>query len=105
MALAAETGEDFGRAEATERCKISKMVALRLARGRSKLLVNNKGVECWHGGAAVKYNGNTTNPAADLAEWRKGMKMEIELLTKSWTAKQASLGDVGIQVVPHRKIH
>ena len=34
-------------------------------------LVNNKGVECWHRGAAVKHSGNTTNLAADMTKaWK-----------------------------------
>ena len=65
-------------------------------------LGNNKEVECWHYEAAVKDSGNTTNLAADLVKWHKGMK--IELPTKSCTAKQVSLGDVSIRVVPRKKL-
>ena len=37
VASVAEIGEEFERAQATEGCKICNMVALRLARGRSKV--------------------------------------------------------------------
>ena len=52
--------KDLRPLNAGEKSAIWLHFGLRL--GEAKL-VNNKEVECWHSGAAVKHSGNTTNLA------------------------------------------
>ena len=60
-------------------------------------------VECRHCGAPVKYSGNTPNLAANLSKRHPTVKVEPAEPAKD-VGKQASLMDVGIRAVPHKKL-